>query len=147
MRIDVNAGSDEELRVRIQGLRIGPDLLDRIIQLRADQPFSDLDDLRRRVNNGIAPAQRLGRFKLKKLCVGNAPVCKRSGTTPMYTRSVKDDIPKRQCSDEPLGAVPRSVCAGCRIAQCAPDRARRSASCPCTRHLHRMLCLPYALYR
>ena len=70
--VDVNAGSDDELRARIDGMRIGPDIVERIIWL-AERPFTDEADLSRRVNDGIAPARRLGKKKLEKLCVGAAP--------------------------------------------------------------------------
>ena len=40
-RVDVNAGSDDELRARTHGLRLGPDLVERIIRLRAEQAFTD----------------------------------------------------------------------------------------------------------
>ena len=58
-RVDVNAGSDDELRARTHGMRLGPNTVERIIRLRAERAFTDEADLARRVNDDIAPAQRL----------------------------------------------------------------------------------------
>ena len=55
---------------RIHGVGIGPDLLAHIVAMR---PFADLEDLSRRINEGITDLKkRLGKSKLKKLCVGPA---------------------------------------------------------------------------
>ena len=62
-RVDVNAGSDDELRARTHGLRLGPDLVERMIQLRAEQAFADEADLARRVNDGVTSNCELALMK------------------------------------------------------------------------------------
>ena len=97
--IDVNAGSDDDLTTRILGVGIG---LSRIVAMR---PFSDLDDLTRRVNEGITEKQkRLGKSKLRRLRVGLAMQIDPPGTLPR-SRTRAPPAPSHDADVEP--AAPR----------------------------------------